>query len=150
MAAAIPAVIGLVGAGVSAYGQHKAGQDAKRQAQEQAVLDRQQGQDASNAALQEESTQRQNARQFLGRQAAAFAEAGVGPGSSTSVMNQSAINAELDALNIRYRGQLTKYGYDYNARSAIREGRSAARNSNLMAGATLLKGVSNYYAGANG
>lgn len=150
MAAAIPAVIGLAGSLVSANAQRKAGKDANAQSQEQAMLDRQQGEMASEAALQEEVTQRHSARQFLGRQAAAFAEAGVGPGSSTAVMNQSAVNAELDALNIRYKGQLTKFGYDYNSQSAIREGRSAVRNSNLMAGATLLKGVSNYYAGANG
>lgn len=144
------AVVPLIAAGVSAFGQHQQGQAAKKQAQEQSLIDQMEGKSAEEAALQDEATQRRSSRQFLGRQAAAFAEAGVGPGSSTAIMDQSAINAELDALNIRYKGQLTKYGYSYNSKSSLKEGRSAANNANLMAGATLLKGVSNYYAGANG
>lgn len=140
----------LIAAGISAYGQSKQGDAANDQAKEQAFLDKQEGQIASQQAYQNEATQRQSSRQFLGRQAASFAEAGVGPGSATGVMHQSAVNAELDALNIRYKGQLAKYGYDYNAKSALREGKSAQSNANLMAGATLLRGASNYYAGANG
>ena len=65
-------------------------------------------------------------------------------------MTQSAINAELDALNVRYRGQLTKFGYDYNSQGQIQEAQMRKRNANLSAGATLLKGVSNYYASAHG
>lgn len=143
MAAFIP----LVAAGVSAISQHNAGEDADRQDNTQAMLNKAEGQQAEQVSATQEATQRRQSREFLGRQAAAFAQAGVGPGSSTDVMRQSAVDAELDAMNIRYRGALTKFGYDYNSQAAIEEGRAQKKNANLMAGATLLKGVSNYYNG---
>lgn len=142
--------IPLIASGVSAIGEHQKGQAAEEQAQQQARLDQVEGQSAEQQSLTQEATQRRGAREFLGRQSAAFAESGAGTGSSTAIMNQSAINAELDALNVRYKGQLTKFGYDYNSQSAIAEGRAKKSESNLNAGATLLKGASNYYASAHG
>lgn len=136
--------IPLIASGIGAFAQHKQGEDTNANAQTQAMLGRLEGQNAEQAALSQEATQRRSAREFLGRQSAAFAQAGVGAGSSTDVMKDSSVDAELDALNIRYRGQLTKYGYDYNSQSALAEGRAAKTNANLQAGATLLKGVSNY------
>ena len=142
--------VGLFASGASAIGQKQAGDDAAFQAETNAMIHRQEGKVAEQQSLTAEGTQRQNAREFLGRQAASFAEAGVSGGSAARVMNQSAINAELDALNVRYRGQLTKFGYDYNSQSALAEGSARQKNSNLAAGGTLLKGVSSYYASANG
>ena len=142
--------IGLIGTAVSAIGQKQAGDAAETQANQNAALGQAEGRLAESQAMTAETTQRQSAREFLGRQQAAFAESGVTGGSSTHIMNQSAINAELDALNVRYRGQLTKFGYNYNANSMITEGQTQKRNSNLLAGATLLRGASNYYASAHG
>ena len=145
MAVEIPAILALVSSGVDAYGKHQQGKADEEQAQQQAVLDQQEGKIAEQQSLVSEDTQRKASREFLGRQAAAFSEAGVGPGSSTAVMNQSAINAELDALNVRYRGKLVKFGYDYNANSTMIEGQTKRRNANLAAGGSLLRGASEAY-----
>ena len=145
MAAAIPAIIALVGAGVDAYGKHQQGVADEEHAQQQAELGRQEGRIAEQQSLVSEDTQRRTSREFLGRQAAAFAEAGVSGGSASSVMNQSAINAELDALNVRYRGKLVKFGYDYNARTSELEGQARRQNANLAAGGALLRGASEAY-----
>jgi len=142
----VAAFIPLIAAGVSAFAQHKQGEEADQQAQQQAQLDRLEGQAAEQQTLTQESTQRRTAREFLGRQSATLAQSGIGAGTtSEGVQTQSAINAELDALNIRYRGALTKFGYDYNAQSTELEGKAQKKNANLAAGATLLKGASNYY-----
>lgn len=141
MATFIPLIAGAVGA----VGSLKEGSDRQAQAERQAQLDQMEARNAEQVGLTQEATTRRQSREFLGRQAAAFAQAGVGPGSSTDVQKQSAINAELDALNVRYRGQLTKYGYDYSAQSDLAEGNAAKTASYFNAGGALLKGVSNYY-----
>lgn len=106
---------------------------------------RMQGKVAEEQALVSEAAQRRENQQFLGKQAAAFAESGVGyGGSALDVMNQSATEAELDALTIRYKGQLAKYGYNTDAELARREGNASAINSFLLAGSQLLKGRSDY------
>lgn len=70
-----------------------------------------------NAALTAQQTsareeqQRRESRQLLGTQRAAIAQSGVGfGGSSADIMRQSAASAELDALNIRYAGDLERMG----------------------------------------
>lgn len=109
----------------------------------------------ARAALQQtqgqEQIQRQKGREALGRQAAAIGAAGIGyGGSSEGVMNQSAVNAELDAQNVRYRGAFTAYGYDTQAQADRYEGEVAQRRGLLLAGSSLLKGVGKVYQGADG
>lgn len=63
------------------------------------------GQQASQA----EEQQRREARQLLGAGRAAVAQSGIAmTGSAADIMKQSATNAELDALNIRYAGTLER------------------------------------------
>lgn len=58
-----------------------------------------------------EEMQRREGRRLLGSQRAAIAQSGVGfLGSSSDIMRQSAAAAELDALNIRYAGDLERLG----------------------------------------
>ena len=60
---------------------------------------------------QREDQQRRESRQLLGTQRAAIAQSGVGfGGSSADIIRQSTASAELDALNIRYAGDLERYG----------------------------------------
>lgn len=121
------------------------GVGAKKQAAYNARVLRMQGKVAEEQALVSEAGQRRENQQFLGKQAAAFAESGVGyGGSALDVMSQSAKEAELDALTIRYKGQLAKFGYQTDAELAKREGNSAFLSSALLAGGELLKGRANY------
>lgn len=54
-----------------------------------------------------EEAMRRSARQVLGAQRAATAQSGTGfGGSNNDIMKKSTANAELDALNLRYAGQL--------------------------------------------
>jgi hypothetical protein len=95
-----------------------------------------------NQANAQEGMVRRQSRQHLGAQEAAFGAAGVGYGGSSEVsLDQSAINQELDALNTRYKGSLTGYGY----RVQSGQDTQAANQYSLMAGASLLKGIGSNY-----
>jgi hypothetical protein len=98
---------------------------------------------------QREEQQRRMARLESGKQRAAIAQSGTGlEGSNYDVERQSQIFAELDALNIRYQGQLQEHAfleqahqYDLAARgigSAASAERAAA---NLNMAGTLLSGA---------
>lgn len=91
---------------------------------------------ARQQALADEEAQRRESRQFLGRQAAAMAEAG--GGIDEGVARQSAVLAELDALNIRYAGQLKASGL-------LADARAVKKQAAWMAGAQLLESASNAY-----
>jgi hypothetical protein len=94
---------------------------------------RSQGDVAMKQALADEQAQRREARQFLGRQAAAFAQNGSVGGTAELLTRQSNVLANLDALNIRYKGLATR---------ATNEGqaRLTRRRANMQAGVELLKG----------
>lgn len=108
------------------------GEAAKQQADAE-------GRVAGNQALADESTFRRQSRSMRGENAAALAESGLTPdGSSGMVADQSAAEAELDALNIRYQGQLRRLGL-------MNEGRAARSGSQMLAGGRLLTGVADSY-----
>jgi hypothetical protein len=101
-----------------------------------------------NAGRREEQ-QRRAARQILGKQRAAIAQSGtLMTGSNIDITEQSEFNAELDALNIRYEGDLRSYGLlaqaeqdRYAARSYEAAGKNAMTGAYLSAGASLLSGA---------
>jgi len=128
----------------AAYSQGMASKNAGDYNAQQRSLE---GTAALEQSLNQEVQQRRIDRQALGRQAAAIGGAHIGyGGSSGRVMAESAANAELDALNIRYRGQFTKSGYDQEAALAKYQGETGLRNNLLRAGASLLTGKSSNYA----
>lgn len=92
---------------------------------------------ANAQANADEEAQRRLGRQVMGSQAAAMAEAG--GGGDAGVARQSAIAAELDALNIRYGGRAKAY-------SLLAQAKNVARMTPLLAGAQLIGGGSNAYA----
>ena len=103
---------------------------------ENAALLRQQGKVAQDQAFADEQAQRREARQVLGAQAAATAESGTGMGGSNAILlRQSQIEAELDALNTRYGGQVKRAGL-------YSEAFNTKRQSSMLAGGQLLSGLS--------
>ena len=95
-----------------------------------------------NQANAQEGIVRRASMQRLGAQKAAFGAAGVGYGGSSEVsLDQSAVNQELDALNTRYKGTLTGYGYGVQSS----QDKQAANQYGLTAGAALLKGFGSNY-----
>lgn len=115
LAAALPYITAALGA-ASAISQSNT-QQAQLKAQAQAnemnanALKEQAGQ-VRALANQDEEQQRRKARAIMGEQRAAISEAGIGLTSSTGegLQVQSAINAERDALAIRYSGLLEAHG----------------------------------------
>ena len=134
----IAAALPYIAAAGAAYGAVKQGQASAVNAQ---IATNEQGMAVNQSNAQEGMVRRQG-REALGRQAAAFGAAGVGYGGSSAVaLDQSAVNQELDALNTRYKGQVTGYGY------GIQSGFDKSQSSQygVMAGAALLKGIGANY-----
>jgi hypothetical protein len=126
---------------ISASGALVQGQDAQAAGNANAAALGQQANTAAAQGYADEQTQRRQARQLTGTQAAAVAQAGAGMGGTTAkVIEQSGINAELDALNIRYGGLQKASGLLAQAQAEKAQGKAAARQSYFLAGANLLKG----------
>jgi hypothetical protein len=118
-----PVTLGLVVAGttalVSAGGAVMQGQQAAssqrvqaQAASNEAILARQQAKTDLQIGASQEGTQRIKNAQVEGTQLAAISQSGIGvtSPSAQNVMRQTAINDQLDALNIRYEGQLNAHG----------------------------------------
>lgn len=99
-----------------------------------------------------EETQRRRARQVLGNQRAAVAEADIGTeGTGSDLVGQSASNAEMDALNIRYNAHLQDVGFlneanlqDWYGTQARRNASSAQTAGWMNAGTAVLSGLGGY------
>ena len=109
------------------------------------------GDEATTAVAQgyqAEATQRRKNAAMLGSMTAAAGQAGAGYGGSAGrSIDQSAVNAELDALNIRYKAGLQKWGYQQQSNNLNQEADAVGRNTILKAGASLLTGTSGGYIG---
>lgn len=100
-----------------------------------------------------EEAQRRQARQILGTQRAALAQAGIGlSGSAADVYGQSVANAEVDALNIRYEGDLEARGLlagatldTYSGQVARTNAKTAKRAGYLDTASALLSGGAKAY-----
>lgn len=138
---------GLVGTLFQVGGTLAQGQSNKFAAAENARYLDLEGRTAVSQATADEEAQRREARQVLSTQAAAMAQSGMSGSQAGKLVKQSALNAELDALNIRYQGQLKKSGLSADADSTRQQGRQAAGNSGLLAAAQLISGYSKNYKG---
>lgn len=133
---AFAALLPYLSAGAAAYG---AVQQANAKSYDAAAM-RNEQQLALNQGTAQANLTRRETREQMGKQLAAFGAAGTGYGGSSEIaLDQSAVNSELDALNARYKGTLTGYGYGVQANlddSAAREDTTGAA---LLAGGSLLK-----------
>jgi hypothetical protein len=117
---------------VGAYGSYQQG-DATEDAFEDSAGE------AFSQGYGDEQLQRRRARQFFGIQAASIAQAGLGyDGTIGRVIEQSETNAELDALNLRYRGL-------QRGRGLIEEGFAAKQAGKFGAGGNALSGASTLF-----
>lgn len=155
--------IAIAAATAAAAGSIYQGQQAKKAADRQADIDdrnaviaQQASQNALLEASSNEDAQRRKSAQQLSAQAASLAESGIGldSGTASDLTEQSALNAELDALNIRYAGKLKAAGYSNDAASfgmqasASRASGSAARTAGYInAGASALSSYGSYQSG---
>lgn len=120
----------------------KEGHDAKAAADYNAKMLDQQASTARAQGLQDEYSQRRNSRQFLGSQAASIAQAGGGNGGTAAMIGeQSAVSAELDALNIRYGASMRSQGLISQAVGERMRGKAAQTAGYFKAGSALLSGA---------
>ena len=130
---------------VSAIGAIQQGKSAQSAANANAAnLEQNAGIERSQANQREEAKRRE-ARMVLGTQRAALAESGGGMGGSAAdVMRQSSINAELDALTLRYEGDLRARGLEAEAQQERFAGKVAKRASYFNAASSILSGAAAY------
>ncbi len=135
---AAPVTLMLISGATQAIGAIAAGnaQAAQHNAQAQAAaynanIQRQQSSAVAQQTSAREDLQRRQARQIIGRQVAAGAESGVNitTGSASDLLRQSLYDAEMDALNIRYEGEINRVGLLNQASLSDWEGRVAKKNS---------------------
>ena len=134
----LPALLPYVAAAGTAYSAYSSAQSSKFNAQ----VDKNEQSASINQANAEEGMVRRAGREQLGKQAAAFGAAGVGyGGSSEGALDQTAVNEEMDALNTRYKGQFTGYGYGVQSQLD----RQQSGQYGALAGMALLKGIGSNY-----
>ena len=116
---------------LKAYGSLQQGNEAARVARQnaEAVAGTQlanAGQVRREASRREELVRRQG-RAAIGKQTAAMAQSGIlGTGTGVGVMQQSMVDAELDALNTRYEGISRSNAMMTDAANTMIQGRNAA------------------------
>jgi hypothetical protein len=149
-ASAAVSAVGAIQQGAAAAAQGRAQQQAQ---QVNAAIKEQNSVAVRQQAGAREEQQRRIARQVLGQQRAALAQAGIGVGfgSALDIEEQSAIRAEYDALAIRYEGEMQATGLLASAQQDLYQGqiaRAAGKNaqtaSYISAGASLLSGAASY------
>lgn len=139
-------VLPLASVGVKAVSQVKAGKAQAAAdnynaelAERDAVISRQ------NAAFEEQRFRRMS-RKRLGEMTAGFGASGFTIGGSALVaIADSAAQEELDALTIRYQGELKAVGYGESAALDRSRAKDAKRAGYFGAGSELLLGAANYY-----
>jgi hypothetical protein len=128
-AVSVGSALGVGGALMSAVGALKAGASAEKIGAYNAAATQQQ-------AAADEATQRRRSGAVLAQARANAGASGIElSGSPLDVIANSAAEAELDALNIRYGGQV-------RAERAMIEGRVARANSYTAAAGSLMQGLS--------
>jgi len=109
---AASAIVGAISAMDSANASSTNYNAQAQAAQTNATIARNNASGAQRAANANEEASRRKSAYALSQQRAAIGQSGVAfEGSPLDVLGQSAGNAELDALNIRYQGQLQATNY---------------------------------------
>lgn len=143
MAAAALAGAGALSTMAGAQQQGAAGQAA---AQYNYQTNQYNAQIAIQQAKDEEAKLRVSARKTIGAARANYGASGVQmEGSPLDVLEESAANAEMDALSVRHRGELKAWSYKANAGLNLLEGESAKAASQIGVTSALLGGAANVY-----
>jgi hypothetical protein len=149
-------VVGAIGAMSQANAASASEQSAAQAAQYNATINRQRAEMALQQGNAQEEAQRRENRQKMGNLRAGLVENGVGldSGTGSDLVQESALNTETDALNIRYNAQMNARGYesqaaldDYSAKSAKARAKAAKTSGLFGAASSILTGASKYYAG---
>lgn len=134
-----------VGTAFSAIGAIQQGQAANSAAKYNAAVAGQRATAAKQQAAADMDKKRRDTVRRLGSIRAAYGASGVTlEGSPLDVLAESAANAELDVLTIKYKGDLEATGYGNEATLETARGQQARTAGYMGAGAALLTGVDKY------
>jgi hypothetical protein len=135
----------MVGAAVvSGIAQVSQGDQQRRALHYQQDVERQNARLAREQSGVNEDAQRRMAAVVLGRQAAAAADGSGLSGTNADLIEQSAANAEMDALNIRYKGKLGVMSHDTQANIYGASADSASTAGYQNAAASALSSYGSY------
>lgn len=135
----------LIGTIFSAVGAISQGVQASNAADYNAAVARNNALAARQQASANAEAQGRESRRRLGAMRAAYGASGVTmEGSPLDVIEQSAMEAELDRQNILYSGELKASGYEGTSELEEAKGSSAMTGSLFSAGSSLLTGYGQY------
>ena len=141
----IAAVIGLIGTGLSVYGQVRAGMEQKRMAERNARIAEYAAGDAiARGAYSVYKRQRQTA-QTVGRQRVAFAAGNIAGVTPAMIEMDTRITSDLDAAVIRHNTALEVWGLSEQAEEFRRGGKRAIGDAILGASGSILTGAFSAY-----
>ena len=96
-------------------------------------------------AAQQERQQRIIGRKAVGDMRASFGASGGTGGSAMDVLAESMANAEMDALNIRYAGEVKSANFKNEANLMRLQGRNARNAAQSNANATIFNGMTSTF-----
>lgn len=127
------------------------GKAAQQAANYNAQMIEQEAEIAQNVSRANAAAQRRRARAFMGTARAAAGQTGLGmAGSIKDVLDRSAAEAELDAMNIEYGGNLKAIGAANQAAITRWQGKQARKLGNIKAAAQIISAASGSYSGGGG
>lgn len=138
-------------AGASIYGNQMEAEGKRREANAQAnamsynaILSEQNAVLAKFQSAEEERRARIMARKQLGDMRASYGASGVTTaGSPTDVLFESAANAELDAMNIKYEGDMAAIRYQADAKLSRMNAKAVRAGADVSATATTIRSIGN-------
>jgi hypothetical protein len=147
MAYVIP-FIPYIAAAIGAAGAIRSANVQRNAADYNAQVREQQAHTTAVQTVTAEEEARRHARKVIGTQLAAISESGTGlSGSNLDLLNESLYNSEMDALNIRYQGDLQQRGLLEEAKQSRRQGRDAQAGGYLNAAGAALGAFQGYKMG---
>lgn len=140
--AEVAAIAKGVGLGIKTIGAVRQGEAEGAAADYNAAVDEQNAQLALKQAGEQERRTRLISRKQIGKQRANIGSSGITlEGSALDALEESAANAELDALNVRYQGQLQAYAYRTRSQLYRYQGKNARTTGYLNAAGILVGGI---------
>jgi hypothetical protein len=138
-------ILAIAATALSAYGTIMQGVQAQKTAEYNAQVAEQQAQAARRKAAYEEETRRREGKELKSRQMVAAAKSGATLESFKDIFLKTATDTELDALVIRYGGQIESARNINEANLLRAQGKQAKKTSLIKTGTTLLTGGQRAY-----
>lgn len=135
-----PAVIPLITAAVSAYGQYQQGQATKQIGRNNQIMAEYAAQDAQRRGEEEAIKVRRQADQLKGRQRALMSARGLdlGAGTPADILDQTDFFSQQDVNTTRNNAAREAWGYRAQGANYRAQGDFAAQQANLGAFSTVL------------